>query len=220
MYPYDLLLLAHLLLFAYWLGGDLGVFYTSGYVVDASLPVATRQTAARIMLHLDLVPRICMALMLTSGGLLGHVSGVDHPPLQLAGIIALGPVWLTLVLVIHFRQGTDSAVFLGRVDLAFRCLLIAAMLASVSYAWLSGRLDGQLWLALKLVLFAALIGLGVGIRILIRPFVAALARLADGTDTRAIDQQMRTSLARVKPLVLLIWAGLLASAVLGIVQPG
>ena len=84
MFAYDLALLVHLVLFAYWLGGDLGVFYTSGYVVDDTLPVKTRQTAARIMLHLDLVPRICMALMLTSGGLLGHVSSVDHPPLQLA----------------------------------------------------------------------------------------------------------------------------------------
>ena len=64
---YDLLIIFHLLLFVYWLGGDMGVFYSSGMVVDTKLSNSARVTAAKIMIDLDFVPRICMTLMLTVG---------------------------------------------------------------------------------------------------------------------------------------------------------
>ncbi|MDP7297072.1 MAG: hypothetical protein QGF92_06425, partial [Gammaproteobacteria bacterium] len=57
---YDFLLVFHLLLFVYWLGGDLGVYYSSGMVVDPKLSNSARVTAAKIMVNLDFVPRICM----------------------------------------------------------------------------------------------------------------------------------------------------------------
>lgn len=220
MSAHDLLLLAHLLLFAYWLGGDLGVFYTSGFVVDETLPANTRLTAARIMLHLDLVPRICMALTLTVGGILNHYVGVEHYPLQMAAIVALGPVWLGLVLLNHHCQGTPAAPRLARIDLVFRWFLVAAVFMSVGYARMTGSLDAAPWIAAKLVIFAGLVLLGIGIRIQLRPFVAALGRLAGGEATDDDNRVMRESLARVRPLVLLIWVGLVAASVLGIVKPG
>ena len=50
---YDFLAIFHLLLFVYWLGGDLGVFYSSGMVVDPELSNSARVTAAKIMVNLD-----------------------------------------------------------------------------------------------------------------------------------------------------------------------
>ena len=76
---YDLLIIFHLLLFVYWLGGDMGVFYSSGMVIDPKLSNSARVTAAKIMIDLDFVPRICMSLMLTVGGLLVGYNGIDHP---------------------------------------------------------------------------------------------------------------------------------------------
>lgn len=91
MTPYDIALLLHILLFCYWLGGDVGVFYSSQFVVDSKLSRETRMTAAKIMLGCDLVPKICMSLMLTVGGILAHYLGVQHALWQLIGIILLGP---------------------------------------------------------------------------------------------------------------------------------
>ena len=70
---YDLLIIFHLLLFVYWLGGDMGVFYSSGMVIDPKLSNSARVTAAKIMIDLDFVPRICMTLTLTVGGLRSYL---------------------------------------------------------------------------------------------------------------------------------------------------
>jgi len=64
---YDLLVLAHVILFAYWLGGDLGVFYASRFVSNPDLGREARKTAAAIMLAVDMSPRICMVLILPTG---------------------------------------------------------------------------------------------------------------------------------------------------------
>ena len=70
MSGHDIALLIHLLLFVYWLGGDIGVFYSSGLSVNRSLSREARQMAGKIMINLDLIPRLCLSLMLTVGGIL------------------------------------------------------------------------------------------------------------------------------------------------------
>ncbi|MEQ8516911.1 MAG: hypothetical protein RIC38_15025, partial [Chromatocurvus sp.] len=120
MNPQELLTLLHVILFAYWLGGDIGVFYSSGLVVDDRLSRDSRLTAARIMLGVDLIPRICMSLMLTVGGLLSATLGIEHPTWQMAGIVLLGPFWLGMVLVLHFRHNAAFVPLLTRFDFYFR----------------------------------------------------------------------------------------------------
>jgi hypothetical protein len=127
-------------LFCYWLGGDVGVFYSSKFVVDPSLSNETRLIAAKIMLGCDLLPRICMSLMLTVGGLLSHFMGITHEPWQLAAIVLLGPVRLTKVLVLHFAHNSSFVPALTRVDFYFRWLVIASIIASCFYAYTNGRL--------------------------------------------------------------------------------
>ena len=53
MSGHDIALLIHLLLFVYWLGGDIGVFYSSGLSVNRSLSREARQMAGKIMINLD-----------------------------------------------------------------------------------------------------------------------------------------------------------------------
>jgi hypothetical protein len=58
------------------------------------------------------------------------------------------------------------------------------------------------------------------IRVGMPPFAAGLRALAADQATPDTDRRMRESLARMRPWVLAIWAGVLASAVLGVVKPG
>ncbi|MEQ8263732.1 hypothetical protein [Pseudohaliea sp.] len=216
----DALTLLHLLLFCYWLGGDIGVFYSAGFVVDAERSREARLTAAKIMLGIDLVPRICMSLMLTVGGLLSEYAGISHPPWQLAGIILLGPLWLGMVLVLHFAHGAAFIPLLTRVDFLFRWLVIAGIIASTAWSTASGRLADAPWLAGKLLAFAFLVFCGLMIRVQFKGFATAYGKLAAGTQTAADDAAMAASLARVRPWVVMIWAVLLLEAFLGVVQPG
>jgi len=218
--PHAIALVAHLLLFAYWLGADVGVFYSSGFVVNPGLTREARLTAAKIMLNLDLIPRICMSLMLTVSGLLTEFYGIPHPGWQMAGIVALGPVWLGMVLFPHFREGTAAARQVQRLDFAFRCFMIAAVVASAVYLLASGRLHANPWIAAKLLVFACLIFCGLMVRVGMPPIVDGFRKLATTGASDADNLRMQAGLAKVRPWVLATWVGLLAEAVLGVMRPG
>lgn len=220
MNPQELLTLLHILLFAYWLGGDIGVFYSSGLVVDDRLSRDSRLAAARIMLGVDLVPRICMSLMLTVGGLLSASLGIQHPAWQMAGIVLLGPFWLGMVLVLHFRHHAAFIPLLTRFDFYFRWAMISILLASSGYALTQERLADAPWLIAKLIGFAFLIFCGLMIRIRLKGFIDAYVKLMQGTETDEDNRRMSASLSRVRPWVVSIWIVLVFEAWLGIAKPG
>lgn len=211
---------AHILLFVYWLGGDAGVYYSSGFTVDPKLSREARLTAFRIFAQLDMLPRYCLALMLSVGGLLAHYHGVPHEPWQLPLILLLGPLWVALVWATHHYQGQAFGALLGRIDFGFRWFMIAAILASVAWAWSDGRLRPYPWLAAKLLIFAFLIYCGLAIRRKLPRFVSGYVALATTGPTPESDRDMQDGLAACRPYVLAIWAGLLVAAFLGIAKPG
>lgn len=217
---HELVLFAHQLLFVYWIGPDIGVYYLSGRVTNPELPAEQRLAAARTMATVDLVPRICLALMLTVGGVLTEFVGVPHPTWQMAGIVLLGPVWLTIVLVAYFRRGTPVGGTVARLDLALRWALVAGILVSVGYSWTTGRLADTPWVAGKLLLFVAILVFGLLMRSRVQPMMDGIGKLAAGGGSPEVDAAMATSLARTKPFVLAMWLCLLLEGMLGVFQPG
>lgn len=216
----DLLTLIHLLLFCYWLGGDIGVFYSSGFVVDSSRSREARLMAAKIMITLDLVPRICMSLILTVGGLLSAAIGIGHSPWQLAAIILLGPVWLAMVLVQHFAHGASWLPALTRCDRVLRWLVIISIVLSVAYALGTDRLARAPWLAAKLLGFAFLVFCGLMIRRRFGGYGAGYAALLAGEPSAEENAAMQASLSQMRPWVLAIWVVLIVEAWLGVAKPG
>ena len=213
-------LILHLVLFAYWLGGDIGVFYSTRMILNRSNTPDQRFMASRIMLWIDLLPRLCLSMMLTVGGILSEYVGVSHPPWQYAMIVILGPVWFTVLLVMHFKHNASFMPTLTKLDLWFRWFLIAAIVVSVWWAVSEGRLDNAPWLAPKLIVFALMVLCGVMIRIFLPGFVAGVRALSQGSITTEQDDAMRRSIHRVRPWVFAIWAGLIIEAFLGIFKPG
>lgn len=210
----------HILLFVYWLGGDIGVFYSSTFVVNPKLSRDARLTAFKIFIDLDMVPRYCLALTLTVGGVLAAFVGYEHPLWQMIAIVLLGPIWVWVVHTIHAREGTAFGKRLAGLDRRFRVFMIFAILASVSYHWVTGPLQNYPWLAAKLVLFAFLIFCGFMIRIKLPPFIEGFRSLAATGPTPESDQKMIAGLAACRPYVLLIWAGVALSGLIGVLKPG
>ncbi len=215
------LVLAHLLLFVYWLGGDLGVFYSSRFVTNAKLGTEARATAAHIMLAVDLAPRICMILILPVGlTLAAMVWGLDLSALMLSLIWVGCLVWLVLAVSIYLREGSALAHLLARVDQAIRWFVIVVVGGVGLWSVLgNGPLAGQFWLAAKMLIFALLVICGLGIRAVLKPFGPAFGKLMREGSSAAVEADLGRSVARARPLVLMIWAGLVLAAGLGLFKP-
>ena len=210
----------HILLFVYWLGGDAGVFYSSTFVTNTKLSREARLTAFKIFINLDMLPRYCLALMLTVGGLLAEFIGYEHPMWQTVAIVALGPIWVWVVHTIHAREGSEFGKTLATWDRRFRVFMIIAIIASVAYHWTTGPLQPYPWLAAKLLIFAFLIFCGFMIRMKIPPFIEGFKVMAASGATPESDQKMIDGMGACRPYVLLIWAGVAISALLGVLKPG
>jgi hypothetical protein len=219
-FAYATLKFVHILLFVYWLGGDAGVFYSSTFVINEKLSRDARLTAFKIFINLDMLPRYCMALMLTVGGILAEFVGYEHPLWQTIAIVALGPIWVWVVHTVHAKEGTDFGRMLAKGDYWFRFLMIFGLLGSVIYHWITGPLQEFPWLAAKLTIFAFLIFCGFMIRRKLPPFIEGFRTLASKGATPDSDRLMHDGIMACRPYVWAIWIGVALSAWLGIWKPG
>jgi uncharacterized membrane protein len=216
---YAALILLHILLLVYWLGADLGVFYSSGFLTNPALSVETRRTVMKILHFIDLFPRMALVMMLPVGASLALIGGYAAlpdgwiiPALALVWVAAIA--WLMLVIKIYGRTSPG----LTRLDYVIRYGVIAGLLA-LAAGWFLGVGPigpGQGWLALKLVIFAAIITCGLGIRVVFKPFAAAFGKLVTEGSSPAVEAAMKQAQTRVRPIVLLLWVGLLVEAFLGV----
>ncbi|HLG87181.1 MAG TPA: hypothetical protein VKZ79_08290 [Alphaproteobacteria bacterium] len=216
---YAILLLLHILLFVYWLGADLGVFYSAWLLVDPKLTIETRQTVMKIVHFIDLFPRMALVLTLPVGITLALAGGYASLPPDwarpvLSFIWVASLAWLTLVIKLY------NGVFprLLGLDYWIRYAAIAA-LTVFGVASLLGHgpvAPGATWLAAKVLIFAAIVALGLGIRSAFRPFATAFGRLAAHGSTPEVEAAMRRAHARVRPVVLSLWGALIVEAFLGL----
>ena len=217
---YEVLMVVHQLLFVFWLGPDIGVYAWGRKVINPELTPDQRLAAGNVMHTIDIMPRVCLSLMLTVGGVLTEAVGLEHPLWQLAGIILLGPVWLTIVLVAYVREGTALGATVNRLDLWLRWALCFGIIVSVAYSTSTGRLDVAPWVGSKLLLFAALIFFSILFRLRMRPFFSGLKTLAADGPSEALNTELAVSHRRGQPFQFAIWVCILVAAGLGVFQPG
>ncbi|WP_019925603.1 hypothetical protein [Nocardia sp. BMG111209] len=223
-------ILLHLVLFVFWLGGDLGVFYSSRFVIDPKLTPPARATALAIMSGLDLAPRICLILFLPSGVTLmacdphgAKLFGITLFPWWLvAPVWVFALAWLALAVVTHRTHGRITAVV--RADLALRTAAIIGMTAAGLYTLIAhdpfGVTTNPRWLGGKILLWCAAVAAGLGIRITLRPFGPAFGRLMGGESGPDLEAVLRRSVNGCLPYVWTIWGSVLGAAALGVFKPG
>lgn len=214
----DLATLAHVLVLVYWLGGDLGAFHASFILTDRSKPQAVRAMAGMMLAHLDMAPRSALILALPTGVTLLALNGWWPLPAGLLVAVWLGGlVWLALAWWLHLSHAPPGHLA-RRADLMVRWVVLVGLVAS---ALLLQAPSGPLpvFLQAKLLILAAAIGCGLWIRFLLGPFGAAFGALVAGRAGEAEEAVIATALSRARPIVLCLWALLLAAALLGIAQP-
>ena len=209
--------LLHVLVFVYWLGGDLGAFYASHFLTRADETPDRRLMAAKIVGDVDMAPRTALILALPTGLMLAESKGWMTLGWPIVGVAILASlIWLALAWKLHLAHDSPPA-WVKTADTLVRYGLILALVASSGLA-LASMIELPLFIALKLLALAGCIALGLYIRVVLKPLGPALMGLA-GPDASAAEADLAHTLNRARPLVMGIWALLLIAAFLGLWTP-
>lgn len=219
---HDLLLFAHLLLFAYWLGSDVGVFYGITFVLRPDLSPETRQTVMALIHWIDAIPRICFVLMVPLGITLSVSAGyIPLAEAQRTPVLAIawaaGLIWLGASIAAY--NGISNR--LASAEFGFRVLLLAGfVLAGLSS--LAGQgpvIPGGTWLAVKLVLFGGIIGCSLILERLGKPMLEAAGPILEGRSTLALETKLASAVNRSRAVVVVLWGLIAILGFLGITKP-
>ncbi len=218
---YDFWVVLHLLVIGYWLGADLGVYYLSGTVVDSDKPAAVRTFAARAMLWLDMVPRTCLILTLSTGLAIGSIAWFGRPPGGWWWVWPLLLAWLALTWAVFLNESGKRGHVLSLIDIALRVIVISALLIIALITWTGLATAGmaQPWLAGKLLLLALIMGMGLVVRVQLRGFGPLFAKVAAGEADASVDRRLAALIAQVKIPVWVIWISVIAAAFIGRFKP-
>jgi hypothetical protein len=217
MSAYLALKLAHLIAMVYWLGGDLGTYYSSRYVVDPRLSPAQRHIALKIMLGCDQGPKLCMPLIFAIGfTMAAQVGFIAVPVAVTVAVWVIALLWFANVNLLYFLQDAALKARLSRIDLGFRFVVVIGLLFAGIGALVGDSFIRADWLAAKFIVFAGLVACGIYIRLQLKPFASAFGQLMTQGSSPDVEATLSRSLARCRPPVYLIWAGIVLSAALGL----
>jgi hypothetical protein len=209
----------HLMLLVYWLGGDLGVFVLAKAAKRPELSFAERAFALRMAVAIDLVPRLCFTVMFPVGLHVTASGGFAVVPVW-AFVVAWGvaAAWIALLLAIGRNEGKPAAERLNRLHLGLQAVLLVVV------GWIGiqsllgqGPLPGG-WFAAKIVLFALIFAMGIGIDFAFRPIAPAFMRLASEGSTPDIEAAISRAVDGSIRYVLGLYALLIAIAFLGVTK--
>jgi hypothetical protein len=183
---YPLLAFLHVILFAYWLGGDLGVHLAARFAIRADLSFAERMRFLTLILLIDLAPETAIVLMVPVGLTLATKAGwagLDGYWLILVWALAL--LWLYSIWRLHLfdilRPGEyiSSKPLLHRIEHGLRNLTLAfSAVMGVSSLLGYGPLMTT-WLSVKVLLYAlALVLVGL-LRHELGSWAVAIEKLQD-----------------------------------------
>jgi hypothetical protein len=208
---FTVMLYLHVLLFGFWIGSDIAVLYVSRFVLDPSLTPQTRSLFGSILFKLDTSPTICMTLMLPVGLTLAGLMGAS--PVKggwLVGVWIIGLAWAAgMLTMIHSPKVRP---WLRRGDRTVRLVVIVTLLAAGTISLLHGHPFTQPWIAVKAILFAAVVAASIGIDIAVRPYGPALTQLLATGPTPELNRTISRALEGAYPSVFLMYAAILAEA--------
>jgi hypothetical protein len=227
---YGVLVAMHILLTVSWLGVDAGVFIGSHMIRNPRYSAEARFLVSRLMGYLDLGPRLSVPLLFAVGLHMAVLGGWAALPIAVVELTwAIAVTWCGAILyafVLQHRAEAGHALSKGqqtwlityrKVDLWARWVWIAAILVAL----VSGVLSAAAWLSAKVALFGIVILVGNVLRVI--PGTSSMALMAQiyregSTPEREAALYHRLSLTH--PIILAIYACVIASVFLGVLKPG
>ena len=154
MDSHSIWLYIHILLFVFWLGADMGVFFPTLIARNHTLSFETRATLIRAAVSVDLFPRVCFALFIPVG--MHLVQGLGLYPLSdtmLALGWLIGAGWIALIFAIVTNEDRPVAHTLGTAQMLLEIILGLIFSSLGAWSLLTGAPLTEPWFALKILLF-------------------------------------------------------------------
>lgn len=219
-HSYTVLVTLHVVLFAYWLGGDFGVYVCSRYIVRPDLPLNERERFLEALMAIDIMPRTAIVLLPVVGLQLAVLRGAALiPPFSMVIAWTLAIAWLAVVWMAYLKLRTPGGKYWQRIDVGWRIVLIAVLIWAGTVSLLNAWPINAKWIATKLLVYAALLVVGLYLRVSIRGWRSGFARLRKGESGADIDALFVEGHRKAQRAAWLFWALIITMAWLGITQP-
>lgn len=204
----------HIILFVFWLGGDLGVAILGDHFRKRdSYSLQERMTILKLLVITDMGPRIAWCLMIASTISLVKASGYwDVPAWGVILAWAVSFAWLWITLAIHKAGQTPKAAKLKKIDMALKWALAIFYLG---LGTISLSTDAPLepnWLASKALIFGLIFVAAIMIDVMFRPVGPLLMAVINDGSSDATEEPLLATMnksrfwVRVTYLLLVIIA--------------
>ncbi|MGB6229905.1 MAG: hypothetical protein WBF53_07235 [Litorimonas sp.] len=200
---YNVALYFHILLFVFWLGGDLGVAVLGAqfrrrdnYTLDQRLALL------KTLVMVEMGPRSAWALMVGSSISLAHSGGYwVQPTWVLVAAWAVSFGWLYLVWAAHRAGQTPRAAKLRRIEMVLKWLLALGYLYVGFVSLVLEEPIFQSWLAAKAFLFGLIFIAAIMIDVRFKPVGPALMKLVEGGSSDETEIPLRQVMDRSRTWV-------------------
>ena len=215
---YAVLVFFHVLLFVFWLGGDLGVAILGDHFRKRTYTLEERLVLLKLLVVNDLGPRFAWALMVASTISLVSVGGYWAVPVW--GVVAawaLSLGWCWLILKIHSLGQAPEAAKLKTAEFSLKCALAVFYLALGGISLVTDEPLAPNWLATKAVIFGLIFLSAILIDVMFKPVGPALMRLVNEGSSDATEDPLLKTMNRSRfwvrvTYLLLIAIGFIGSA--------
>ncbi len=210
----------HILLFALWLGPELGVFLALMMVKQPERSFEVRQACVNLAEQLHVVPRLCFALLLPAGIELTQALNV-YPiaPAFRAVFWIAAVIWVILIVIGARNRGTPLAKGLSYAEITFEVLAGMGFVAYGLNSLATGSPIDDPWFAAKLFLIGAVFWVAIAAELSFHPFVLPFAEIGEEGSTFEREEAVARALNNTLKAMALLFVLLAAIGFLGKAKP-
>lgn len=210
----------HILLFALWLGPELGVFLALLMVKQPERSFEVRLACVNLAQQLHVVPRLCFALLLPAGIELTQALNV-YPiaPAFLAAFWIAAVIWVILIVIGARNRGTPLAKGLSYAEITFEVLAGMGFVAYGLNSLATGSPIDDPWFAAKLFLIGTVFWVAIAAELSFHPFVLPFAEIGEEGSTFEREEAVARALNNTLKAMALLFVLLAAIAFLGKAKP-
>lgn len=223
---HDVLRWVHIILAAYWLGGEWGVFNASTHVVNSSLTLEERRRHMTTAVMIDILPRSAIIWLLPVGFHMAENYGLS--PVQghwvTVAWIATAAWWWFLIMGAFRNRGTEKYVRLTQIDNKIRWVLIPSLIIAGLYTIFTGKIIttgeevGQYWFGFKMAFFGFILIIGLYLRYVMTDWVGAFRKLETDGPNEEIEKHISDTLAQARIAAYFYWLSIGIMAFVGVTK--